>query len=113
MLAPDLFGLRFEQGYVFSDGGGKRMVTRVPPVLLFIEAQQGKIDHPEEVEPIGRNRQLALRPQYLGAIEPDFAENFTRREPLVCCKENKIAFLDLQTRLKRRFFRVTEKLHNG
>jgi len=87
-------------------------MTRIPPVLFLVEAQQRKIHNPQEVKPIGGNRQLPLPFQNVRAVKPDFAEDFARIQPLIGGEQNQIAFLDGQLLCQRSLFGVAEKFHN-
>ena len=75
---------------------GERMMAGIPAVLLAVETEQRKFDDPQEIEPVGIDRQLALRLEHVGAIKPDLAQNFAGVEPLVGGEQDQVAFLDCQ-----------------
>src|SRR5439155_13572255 len=83
MLATDLFWVGGQERDVLGNRRSERMMTGIPAVLLLIETQERKIDHPEEIKSIGRNLQPALRFQKLGAVEADFAQDFAGSQPLI------------------------------
>ena len=78
------------------DGGGEGMMAGIPAVLFAVETEQRKFDDPEEIKPAVGNGELALGLENVGAIEPDFAEDFAGVEPLVGGEENQVAFLDVE-----------------
>src|SRR5262249_53523811 len=55
MLTPHFFRIALEHRNVFRHGSRERMMTRIPTVLLFVEAQQRKIDYPKKIKPVRRN----------------------------------------------------------
>ena|SRR2546430_629705 len=94
MLTTHFFRIAFQHTDVFSHQHGEKMMTRIPTVLFFVEAEQRKIDYPKKIEPIGRNNQLALRLQKIRAVKADASQNFARSEPLVGCEQNQIALFN-------------------
>src|ERR1051326_1709192 len=112
MLAADFFRVAVQKWDVLGDRRGERMMAGVPAVLLFIETQQRKINHPQEIKTIARNSETPLRFQKLSAIEPNLAQNLAGGQPLIGCKQEQIAFFDLRFFGERRLFRFTEELYN-
>ncbi len=112
VLAADFLGVGLEQRDVVGHGCGERMMAGIPAVLFAVEPEQRKFDDPEEIELIRRNRQLALRLEHVGAIEPDLAEDFARGQPLIGGEQDQVAFLDLELGDKRLLLGVVEKLYN-
>src|SRR5688572_29905816 len=48
---PELIRVRFQ------DRRSKRVMARVPAILLFVEAQQREVDNPKKIETIRRNQE--------------------------------------------------------
>src|SRR5881296_1658226 len=55
MLATDFFGVGGQQRDVLGNRRGERMMTGIPAVLLLVETQERKIDHPEEIKSVSRH----------------------------------------------------------
>src|SRR6202000_390187 len=101
MLAADFFRIGLEKRNVLAYRRGERMMAGIPAVLFAIETEERELDHPQEIETVGRNNKLPLPLQNVGAIETNLAEDFAGREPLIGGEQNQIAFLDLQFRNQR------------
>ena len=113
VLAANFLGFGFEEWDVVRDGGSKRMVAGVPAVLFFVEAEEGEIDDPKEVELVSGDVEFAFGFEDFGAVEADAAEDFAGVEPLVGGEEDEVAFLDGELLGEGGFFGVREKFHDG
>ncbi len=96
MLAAHFLRVGLEQRDVLGYRRGERMMARIPAVLFAIKPSSGKLDDPKEIKLMRINHQLPLPFQNVGAIQTDFAEDFTGVQPLVGGEENQVAFLDFQ-----------------
>ena len=83
-------------------------MTGVPAVHLLVEHQQREVDHPEEIELVGRDGHLAHLGKFLGAVEADFAEDFAGVEPFVGGEQDEIALFDAHFFLQGSLLGVTE-----
>ena len=113
VLAADLFRVALEQRDVLGHRRGERMMTGIPAVLFVVEPEERKFNHPQEIEAVGGNGELALGLEHVGAVKSDFSEDFAGGQPLVGGKQNQVAFFDLELLGERRFFGGAEELHDG
>ena len=85
------------------------MMDCVPFSFFFTALEQRKICHPQKIKRLGLFRELL----YLGHAQAQSAEDLTSDVPLVRCKENEIAFFDIEFCLQCGFFSVGKELHDG
>ena len=110
MLAANLLRIRLEHRNVFSHRRGEGMVTGVPPVLFFVEAEKGEINNPKKIKTSSGNGKLAGCFQKLGAVEAELAEDLARRQPLIRGEQDQVTFFNRQFLAESRFFRLAEEL---
>ena len=81
-------------------------------MILAIETQQRKIDHPKEIK-LERDGQLSLILEDLRAIKPNLPEDLASGQPLVSREKNQVPFLRLGFGFNRFCFFGLDELRRG
>src|SRR5690349_7565951 len=113
MLAPHLPGVGLKERHVFGHRSREGMMAGIPAILLLIEAEQGEIDHPKEIESSRVEGQFALSFQHVCAVKAYFAEDLAGIEPLIGREQDQVAFLNGQLASQSLFLNWSEELDNG
>src|SRR4051812_34217673 len=110
MLTTHLFRLGLQQRNVLRDRRGEGMMARIPTVLLLVEAQQRKINHPKKIEACWINHEFSLASENLRAIKTYLPQDLACIQPLIGREQDQIAFLDGQLTCERLALGLAEEL---
>jgi len=99
----------FQRGEVFFFWPGKGVVDGVPFVFLRTEGEEWKVGDPKEFKLVRVDDEF----EQVAELHADAAEDFADGFPLVCAKEDEVAFFYLHAFSKRSFFFVAEKFDDG